>query len=127
MRLLDPGVGEITDRLTILSLKILFGEQAGKATTHFRAERTSLLAKIRSKDLNGVWFDKVLDLAAVNAALWHCEDAMRDWRNAPMLPAASLQSVADLAFRIQELNDQRAALVQGINKDVGESGGQEKL
>jgi predicted mannosyl-3-phosphoglycerate phosphatase (HAD superfamily) len=142
MRFLDPGAGEITDRLTILALKILFGREAGKEVTHFEAERTSLLAKIRSKTLNGAWFDRVLDLAAVNAALWHCEDEMREWRQlwAPTGPdstalrgpgegykAATALEVVDCAFRIQSLNDQRANLVREINKDAGDSVGQEKL
>jgi hypothetical protein len=130
MRLLDPGAGEITDRLTILSLKILFGDQAGKDTTHFKAERTTLLSKIRSKTLNGVWFDKALELAAVNAALWHCEDAMRGFRieagESPLTPTGCA-SVVEVAFRIQSLNDQRAKLVAEINKDAGDSVGQEKL
>jgi hypothetical protein len=127
MRFLDPGAGEITDRLTILALKILFGREAGKDVTHFESERISLLAKIRSKTLNGAWFDKLLDLAAVNAALWHLEDEMREWRGIPALHNDSFPEVVSCAFRIQSLNDQRAALVREINKDAGDSVGQEKL
>jgi hypothetical protein len=128
MRFLDPGAGEITDRLTILALKLLFGREAGKDVLHFESERTSLLAKIRSKTLNGAWFDRVLDLAAVNAALWHCEDEMRRYRGSVALRETIVyQDVADLAFRIQSLNDQRANLVREINKDAGDSVGQEKL
>jgi hypothetical protein len=129
MRFLDPGAGEITDRLTILALKILFGREAGKEVTHFESERTSLLAKIRSKTLNGAWFDRVLDLAAVNAALWHCEDEMREWRKKPvhLLSSDETVQVSTLAFRIQSLNDQRANLVREINKDAGDAVGQEKL
>lgn len=126
MRLLDPGTGEITDRLTILSLKILFGEQAGKEVSHFKAERTSLLAKIRSRELNGAWFDKVLELAAVNAALWHCEDDLRACREKTLTPVGD-KVVVDLAFLIQSLNDQRAALVGEINKSAGDEKGVEKL
>jgi hypothetical protein len=87
------------------------------------------LAKIRSKTLNGAWFDRVLDLAAVNAALWHCEDEMREWRKKPvhLLSSDETVQVSTLAFRIQSLNDQRANLVREINKDAGDAVGQEKL
>jgi hypothetical protein len=136
MRLLDPGAGELTDRLTILALKILFGDQAGKDTTHFKAERTSLLTKVRSKTLNGVWFDKMLDLAAVNAALWHKEDDLRVLREEIRAMEAGSQNsswlsemahAGQIAFQIQSLNDRRAQLVAEINKDAGDAGGQEKI
>lgn len=135
MRLIEPGVGEILDRLTILSLKILFGESYGRDTTHFKTERTTLLAKIRSRTLNGAWFDCALDLAAVNAALWHAEDDLRHLRTLPDAKRAEWsgfgpnfwQETGALAFRIQELNDRRAALVAEINKLAGEASAEEKL
>jgi len=142
MRLIDPGPGEVTDRLTILSLKIRTGTESGLDVSHFVREQTVLLTKIRSRTLNGVWFAQVLDLAAVNALLWQAEDELREWRakRAPQTPdssglsgvgqgylAATAADVVAVAFRIQELNDQRAQLVQQINKEAGEASGPEKL
>jgi hypothetical protein len=140
MRLVNVGPGELTDRLTILALKILHGSEAGKDVAHFETERTALLQQVRSRTLNGVWFEQVLQLGAVNAALWTAEDELRDLRAAEIkrlgksdlplfatLTEVELRPIAQVAFRIQALNDQRAALVQQINKDAGEATGQEKL
>lgn len=131
MKLDNPGVGEITDRLTILAMKILFGEQAKIDTSHFKAERATLLAKIRSRTLNGAWFDSTTDLAATNAALWHAEDDLRAFRTAFQAakpPILQSEQIVDLAFKIQALNDRRAELVQKINKDAGEGAdGPEKV
>src|ERR1700676_1554522 len=77
VRLLNWGPGECSDRLTILALKILHGTDAGKDVKHFTDERNALLTDIRARTLNGKWFEAVLELAAVNAALWHAEDRLR--------------------------------------------------
>ncbi len=131
MRLVNYGPGEISDRLTILSLKLLYGEDAGKPTTHFRDERNALVTEIRARSLNGRWFESVLELAAVNAALWHAEDAMRLLRKREAedhTQETFYLDVCRVAFRIQGLNDQRAGLVERINKDSGDHhGGPEKL
>lgn len=133
-RLIDPGVGDISDRLSILALKLLFGEAAGKPVDHFKKEQTALLAKIRARTLNGAWFTAYTELAAVNAALWHCEDDLRACR-AKAIPFTAdtgehlrdLHHAILLGFRIQELNDKRAAIIAAIDKDAGESVGEEKV
>ena len=131
MRLVNPGAGEITDRLSVLSLKILFGGAADKDCAHFKTERTTLLSQIRSRTLNGVWFECALELAAVNAAIWHGEDDLRTYRqtgpSADQTYKSNLEVVVSLAFRLQELNDQRAALRQKINELSGEALGEEKV
>ncbi len=122
--------------MTILALKILHGTEAGKDTKHFVDERNVLLHQIGARTLNGAWFAGVLELGAVNAALWHAENALRLYRasagggTGPAMGQiqGDVAQVAQLAFRIQDLNDQRAALVEKINKDSGDHiGGQEKL
>jgi hypothetical protein len=125
MRLINIGAGEITDRLTILALKILTGEAAGKDTTHFENERTALLVLIRTRTLNGSWFQQVLELGAVNAALWYAEDHLREIRGLSD-PVSLAPAIIALAFRIQDLNDQRAQLVEAINKLSGDHIGPEK-
>ena len=143
MRLVNCGPGEWSDRLSILSLKILVGQEQNKDITHFRTEQTALLTSIRTRTLNGTWFEQVLELAAVNSLLWHAEDDLRAWREkykdrgpdssglsggpGSGFIAATVEKVARLAFRIQELNDRRAALVQEINARAGETSGMEKL
>lgn len=142
MKLVNYGAGELSDRLTILALKILIGSEAGKDVAHFEQERAVLLTQIRSRTLNGVWFEQVLALGAVNAALWHAEDDLRTWREKlrPTGPdstglrgpgegykAAVVIEVVDLAFRIQALNDARAELIRTINVHAGDEVGREKI
>ena len=131
MRLINPGAGELSDRLTILQLKILFGEEAEKDVAHFRTESTALLSQIRSRTLNGAWFAAVLELAAVNAVIWHAEDDLRAYRvqpdGKPLWEDKEARTIVGLAFRIQALNDQRGALIEQINRDSGEGGAKEKL
>ncbi len=125
MRLENPGVGEISDRLSILALKVLFGHEQGKDIAHFKAEQGALLSKIRTRTLNGKWFEAYTELAAVNAVLWHAEDTLRALRN--QVPSTIVDVACSVAFRIQALNDTRAVLIERINKDAGEHLGGEKL
>lgn len=131
MKLVNYGVGEISDRLSILALKILFGAEGGKDTAHFSNERVVLLTQLRGRTLNGKWFDAYTDLAAVNSALWHAEDDLRELRAGPAFMglspvSAAAEKVAGLAFRIQVLNDQRAALIERINQEAGDTLGTER-
>jgi len=133
MRLVNYGAGEMSDRLTILSLKILHGEMTGKEVKHFTNEREALLAQIRSRTLNGSWLDQLLALGAVNAALWYAEDALRTARQQHVELVADPKELVQLveavriAFCIQDLNDRRAALIETVNKQTGEHLGSEKL
>lgn len=131
MRLINFGAGEIVDRLGILSTKILYGRAAGKETKHFADERNVLLTYLRGRELNGAWFSAALDLAAVNAALWRAEDDLREWRSqesdVDRIDEPTARDIARIAFRIQELNDARAELIEQINRTTGEFLGAEKL
>jgi hypothetical protein len=125
MRLINPSTGEISDRLTILALKILAGAEKGTDVAHFETERAALLTAIRTKTLNGKWFEGVLGLGAVNAMLWHAEDDLRILRNLPRGHAVD-QDATTIAFRVQALNDRRAELVGQINKEAGDGDSKEK-
>lgn len=127
-RLINFGPGEIADRLTILALKILFGTDAGKPVDHFERERNALLVSFRQTEPAKL-VEPLLELAAVNAALWHAEDDLRAWRglNLTGAPLESVETVARIALQIQSLNDRRAVLVADINQRSGAAAGQEKL
>jgi hypothetical protein len=131
VKLVNCGAGELSDRLTILALKILAGTDAGKDISHFETERLALLSQIRARTLNGKWFAGLLELGAVNAMLWHAEDALRDLRvrfgGKELGPDINTAGTVRLAFRIQGLNDRRAELIAEINKDAGDSEAREKL
>lgn len=131
-RLVNPGIGDYADRLTIVALKILFGTAAGKDVTHFINERNVLVTKIHARE-SGPWLEHLVGLAAVNAALWHAEDDLRAMRGVGATTTdrsvqdPAFEAASRLAFRIQDLNDQRAALVQKINEEAGDHLGVEKL
>lgn len=127
-RLVNPGLGDVLDRLSILSLKILHGEFAKKDVTHWKVERSQLQPQVNARS-NGAWFQFALDLAAVNSALWHAEDEMRVIRADEPTPESqpgTMMRAGVVAIRIQELNDQRAALVGAINDLAGDNRGSEK-
>lgn len=119
----------MTDRLTVLSLKILIGTERGKPVTHFQTEQTALLQMLRSRTVNGAWLEQVLELAAVNGQLWQAEDQLRAFRQADQLVGSDVDPIAvkQWAFRIQALNDRRAALVAEINARSGDGEAPEKL
>jgi hypothetical protein len=131
MRMINFGAGEVCDRLTILATKILYAAVAGKESRHFTDERNVLLTHLRGRELNGAWFQTALDLGAVNAALWRCEDELREWRdqepNVAKIDEPTARDVARIAFQIQALNDRRAELIEQINRTTGEFLGEEKL
>jgi hypothetical protein len=140
LRLINYGPGEIADRLTILNLKQLYGKQAGKDVKHFVDERNALLAQLRSRELTGPWLEFMLELGAVNAALWQAEDELRGRRtdharwerpDSTGLPGTDekrrlVEQGGQIAFRIQEWNDRRAQLIEEINKATGDHLGSEK-
>lgn len=130
-RLVNPGLGDQIDRLTILSLKILYGTLAARPVAHFENERNALLVQVRARNSGASWYEHGLALHAVNAALWAAEDELREYRQAWKLRAAdrdmSYSEVADCAFRIQDLNDRRSEIIRTINALVGEDLGKEKL
>lgn len=133
-RLVAPGPGEILDRLTILSLKIVHGRQAGTPVGHWAEEREVLCLA----HCTHAWCPSacLLELAAVNAALWQAEDQIREMRqrytNATGAVSANftegdVEEGFQCALRIATLNDRRAVLVHQINTQGGIDRPPEKL
>ena len=127
MRLVNYGVGEISDRLSILALKLLHGTEAEKDVKHWRDEQNILLPKITTRALGGSWFESYTELAAVNATIWQGEDQLRAYRAMELAAMINIRAIIDVAFRLQELNDRRAELIEAINKETGDHIGPEKL
>jgi len=123
-KLINFGPGEMSDRLTILALKIHHVTEQGGDPKHFTRERDALLTKIRGQNLNAMWFQYVLELGAVNGALWQATDKLR-----ALNPGTEAQYVDAglLGLQILAWNDHRAELVEKINKETGEHRGSEKV
>lgn len=131
-RLINFGLGEICDRISILALKILHGEGKSVDVQHFRQERAALMVKVVTRE-NGRWIEYFTDLAAVNAAIWYAEDMIRGRREAITrcedegeLAEHHYQAGA-LGLQIATLNDKRAQLIQQINAFVGDDKAVEKV
>lgn len=128
MRLVNVGVGELIDRLTILDLKIEHCPTDGIA--HFANERSAILTKLRTREATWPVVEWAFELAMVNGLLWHQEDLIRTARRQLAdhpLGEDELRVVVKIAFRIQELNDHRASMVERINKLTGDHLGAEKV
>lgn len=112
-RLINPGLGEYVDRLTIVALKCASGAEG------FDEEHSALARRIETYVLpastDGHWPRQLTTLAAVNAQIWQAEDQLRAMR---AIPTETGTTVAALAFRIQALNDERAACINALN-DLG--------
>src|SRR5258708_2873157 len=131
MRLVDPGPGELSGRLSILALKIAHGTQADKDVTHFVTERNALLVQLRQAAPKA-GIEQFFDLAAVNGMLWYAEDELREHRKSfgfgmgNVIPDEAVV-IIKIAFRIQALNDRRADLVRQLNTLSAQDLGPEKL
>lgn len=128
MRLINTSLGEMADRLSILSLKLLYAALAEKPADHFRREQTLLLAKMRGHQTNGKWFDGYMELATVNGAIWQLQEEMVQYRHLVAVEKETLMTIGRIALRLQDLNFRRAELVRQIDVDAGEGDtGEEKL
>jgi len=133
VRLINTGLGEFSDRLSILALKILHGDERGSETAHWKTERNALIAKLGARALNANWVEAYIELAAVNAAIWRGEDELRAYRAQHVEVVAdprelrALTTAVQIAFNLQMWNDRRHELIEAINKDGGDFLGQEKL
>ncbi len=124
-RLHNPGPGEILDRLIILALKSVHGGLRGTPTAHWQEELTELL---RLEDPHNTRLPLLLELAAVNAALWQAEDDIRRLLQAEeSMGLRGVEPASKIAFRIVRLNDRRAELVTLINCNAGVAAQSDKL
>lgn len=121
MSLLNPGPGDLLDRLSVLELKILYSIARENPIEHFVVERDMILLKLNSGYPTGKLvsvLDQILRLAAINGLIWQMIEKTRRVKRLP----------ANHATKLQELNDGRQALVEGIHKTVtGENRSEEKL
>jgi hypothetical protein len=128
--LLSPSVGECSDRITILNLKIVNGKKLGKDTCEWRAELFNLEERISgffySPEIFESFRELKAELQAINNGLWEAEDELRAYPE-PDFSQILVYSVCEQVFhlaacakRIAHLNDERMRLVREINKLFGQ-------
>lgn len=131
-RLIDPGIGELWDRYTILRLKINKASRL-MTTAHFEAEQYRICGLIMGDrgEFPPGSAAAVEDLARVNAALWAAEDRMAAWvaknKKQRLVKYTDLEVVAPLGMGIWRLNRRRNDLIREINQLAGTDTGPEKL
>lgn len=120
MRLIDPGPGEFLDRETILLLKIKAAGERGRDSAHFESELEGVRLRLLRFIGHDRWAEWHAALTRINDGIWHNIDNLRD--NAGNSDAAAF-------FGLEALygNDQRAALIQEINRECGMVVGEEKI
>lgn len=113
MSLARPGIGDLMDRVSILSRKLVERPERGDFAAEI-AELAQVRVTLDSELKHGDnWMIPGMRLAALNAAIWQREDRLRELGN----DAANTrpEDVAEVAFAIQRLNDKRAALIAELN------------
>ncbi len=126
MRLINPRLGELLDRLTILRLKVKHGDKV----QHFQWEQREILILVEARsqwlpDSTRAQLEALeVRLAQVNAAIWESEDRVRmfytHYIDVPFpLTSTDADAAAKAGFQSQQLNDQRSALIHEINVLTG--------
>jgi hypothetical protein len=130
MGILQPTPGELLDRQTILTLKAHYALRAKKEPHFYTKEIEDIQRHLeihffaKAPKSIQMQFDTLLNsLRLVNTQLWRHEDEIRMSR----LLDTTDSYVKTLAYRIADLNDQRAKLIVEVNALFGVDAHEEKL
>lgn len=105
------NVGELIDKLSILSRKIYFGEE-GAISEHRHLEQL-----LTGLGLPGKLITNVIRLSTMNGEIWNLEHEMR--KCAEGQANHSLQEVGRRAIKIRDLNRKRIEYKNEINALLG--------
>ena len=114
-RLINPGIGELLDRLSILELKI---DRYKGDTASYKDEAYAIRKRLPKQDR--IWGPVHKELIEVNTKLWEAEDQLRGLRLSPTLEMAWLSEAATVGTSIQDLNDKRNSIIQAANAAMGD-------
>lgn len=107
MSLLKPGLGDVTDRASIVARKMIERPDRGDFAFEFKelCEQQALPPSC-------------FVLCALNAAIWQREDRLREIQHLASTKADGSDIALlgwSVAIEIQRLNDRRAALIAELN------------
>lgn len=105
------NVGELVDKLSILSRKIYFGEEIAIS------EHRHIEQELTEAQLPGKLITNVIRLSMMNGEIWNLEHEMRKVSEGP--GKFSLQEVGRRAIKIRDLNRKRIEYKNLINDLVG--------
>jgi len=125
-RLINPGLGELADRYTILRLKIAHAPRL--ENMHFHTEQANVLTRMeRHPVYRAVPLRELLTaLQGTNNKLWELEDEMARYAQTEVHPD-NLTAVAHLGIKIWHANRDRNTLIREINALAGTDVGPEKF
>lgn len=110
---IEVSIGEVVDKLTILSLKMIYMEEREKLV-NVNKERQYLLKKL--EETPEIIHDELYkDLLDTNNHLWTVEDEIRDLERKQQFDGDFIR----LARSVYRLNDKRAAIKKDINLKYG--------
>ena len=115
---IEIGIGEVVDKWTILSIKILNITDKDKLE-NITKERTYLNTVIEPEILHDPLVDELLK---INKSLWDVEDRLRDCERNKIFDEHFVQ----LARSVYILNDKRAHIKKEINIKYGSEFVEEK-
>lgn len=115
---IEIGIGEVVDKWTILSIKILNITDKDKLE-NITKERTYLNTVIEPEILHDPLVDELLK---INKSLWDVEDRLRDCERNKVFDEHFVQ----LARSVYILNDKRAHIKKEINIKYGSEFVEEK-
>lgn len=110
---IEVSIGEVVDKLTILSLKMLYMEDRQKLM-NVNKERQYLANKL--EETPEILHDELYsELLGINRDLWVVEDQLRDLERKQQFDEEFIK----LARSVYFLNDKRAAVKKDINLKYG--------
>ncbi len=116
MRLIDPGPGELIDRLTILELKLATCPRSQE--DHFMWEREQIFVLLALRRIPKLDAER-RELAEINRTIWDAIDELRG--------AKDDATAAHFGRLAMQSNDRRAEVIETINRLCGLEGRQEKI
>lgn len=127
MDLLNPDVGDILDRITILHLKLVHAKEA-----HWEQQLTALydrlgLAQGGPHCLQISALRMVQELAAVNAAIWQATDEMTAAEKTLETDVERAGMAAATFVRCFAWNRRRQELIRQLNDTLGRGDKREKV
>ena len=115
--MLQPTVGELVDRRSILFWKIKAQTRDEQARQRLVDERAAIDAVLRQrigKDAAAILAPGLWELGSINGILWKLEDEVRE------LPRWRVLRLAQLAKMIAEYNDRRAREIRKLSTQFGD-------
>jgi hypothetical protein len=133
-RLLNPGLGEMADRLTILELKCVRAP-LNSDPSHFHQElaqvqmRVDTFLREHPEVPEARTRAKMAELRQINDQLWQLEDKMAEYARPTyvIVDVRKAQTIAEIGMTIWRANQLRNVTIGEINELAGTVRGPEKL